>query len=50
MEVQRRNEQGVWEIHEARPGQRVELRSLGASLDVDVVLQNPLEAPPATSD
>ena len=48
-EVQRRNEQGVWEIHEARPGQQVELLSLGVRLDVDAVLENPLEVPPATT-
>jgi Uma2 family endonuclease len=48
-EVQRRNEQGVWEIHEARPGQQVALLSLGVRLDVDAMLANPLEAPPATT-
>lgn len=48
-EVQRRNEQGVWEIHEARPGHQIELLSVGVSLDVDALFENPLEAPPATA-
>lgn len=42
IEVQRRGESGQWEIWEARRGQSIELKSLGISLSVDVVYQNPI--------
>lgn len=42
VEVQRRNERGVWELHFAGPGERYELASLGLSLSVDAVYANPL--------
>jgi Uma2 family endonuclease len=42
VEVQRRNERGVWELHFFGPGERVELSSLGASVAVDAVYENPL--------
>ena len=45
IEVYRRTEAGRWELLEARPGELVELRSLGISLDVAAVYANPL-APP----
>lgn len=44
IELQRRNDRGVWELHEARPGDRLELVSLGISLDVAAVFRNPLES------
>ncbi|MBL8917982.1 MAG: Uma2 family endonuclease [Myxococcaceae bacterium] len=42
VEVQRRNERGIWELHFSGPGERVELTSLGVSLAVDAVYANPL--------
>lgn len=42
VEVQRLNEQGIWELHFAGPGQAVELRSLGLSISVDRLYANPL--------
>lgn len=42
IEVQRRGESGQWEIWEARRGESIELRSLGISLSVDAVYQNPI--------
>lgn len=47
IEVQHRNESGVWELHEARPGERLTLESLGASLDLAAIFENRL-APSAT--
>ncbi len=44
VEVMRRNDQGVWELHEARKGERFTLASLGVSLDVASIYANPLEA------
>jgi hypothetical protein len=44
IEVYRRNDEGGWVLYEARPGERLELRSIGVSLDVSAVYQNPLEA------
>lgn len=49
IEVQRKNERGNWElVAEARRGQRAELESIGAVLDVDAIYANPLE--PRASD
>jgi Uma2 family endonuclease len=45
IEVYRRTEAGRWELLEGRPGERVELRSLGISLDVAAVYANPLTPP-----
>jgi Uma2 family endonuclease len=42
VEAQRRGEGGRWEIVEARPGQTLELTSLGVTLDVAAVYANPL--------
>lgn len=44
IEVYRRNDDGGWVLFEARPGERLELRSISVSLDVDAVYENPLEA------
>ncbi|HMA92897.1 MAG TPA: hypothetical protein VKP30_09430 [Polyangiaceae bacterium] len=44
IEVYRRNDEGGWVLYEARPGERLELRSIGVSLDVSAVYENPLEA------
>lgn len=43
IEVHRRAESGRWEILEARPGETIELVSLGARLDVAAIYANPLE-------
>ena len=42
IEVHRRTESGRWEILEARPGESIELSSLGIRLDVAAVYANPL--------
>ncbi len=42
VEVQRRNERGVWELHFFGPGEKLELSSLGVSVSVDAVYANPL--------
>jgi len=42
VEVYRRTEAGRWELLEGRPGDRIELRSLGISLDVAAIYANPL--------
>lgn len=42
VEVYRRNEQGRFEIIDARPGQQFELTSVGAAIDVSVLYANPL--------
>ena len=44
IEVHRRSESGRWEILEARPGESIELASLGIHLDVAAVYANPLAA------
>ena len=43
IEVHRRAESGRWELLEARPGETIELVSLGARLDVAAIYANPLE-------
>ncbi|MFZ5893787.1 MAG: Uma2 family endonuclease [Myxococcota bacterium] len=43
IEVYRRNEQGRFELFEARSGENIELASVGVSLSVDAVYENPLE-------
>jgi len=48
LEVQRRSERGVWELVEARVGERLELLSLGVVLDVAELFRDPLAA--AASD
>ncbi|MEN9578456.1 MAG: hypothetical protein RJA70_1465 [Pseudomonadota bacterium] len=42
VEVQRRNANGHWEIHEFGPGKHAALESLGISLAVDALYENPL--------
>ena len=42
VELQRRNPSGSWEIVEARPGQILELASVGVGLDVGAIYLNPL--------
>jgi Uma2 family endonuclease len=42
IEVQRRNEHGIWEIHDAREGEICELVSLGVRLDVRAIYEDPL--------
>jgi len=42
IEVFRRAESGRWELLEARPGETIELASLGVQLDVAAVYANPL--------
>lgn len=42
IEVHRRNERGHFELFEARKGQHVELASLGISISVDAVYEDPL--------
>ena len=44
IEVFRRAESGRWELLEARPGETIELASLGVQLDVAAVYANPLGA------
>jgi len=44
IEVHRRTESGRWELLEARPGETIELASLGVGLDVSAVYANPLAA------
>lgn len=43
VEVQRRNERGIWELHFFGPGDHVELNSVGARLSVDALYANPLQ-------
>lgn len=43
VEVQRRNERGIWELHFFGPGEHVELSSVGARLSVDALYANPLQ-------
>lgn len=45
VEVQRRLDSGRWELLEARPGETIELSSLGVRLDVSAVYANPLAGP-----
>lgn len=47
LEVQRRSERGVWELVEARVGERLELQSVGVVLDVAELFRDPLGASPA---
>ena len=42
MEVYRRTKNGRFELFEARPGETIELASIGARLDVSAVYANPL--------
>ncbi|HEU4406528.1 MAG TPA: Uma2 family endonuclease [Polyangiaceae bacterium] len=42
IEVMRRGERGVWELHEAGAGETVELASLGVRLSVDAIYEDPL--------
>jgi len=42
IEVFRRNERGNFELIDARKGERVELASLGVTLDVDAIYADPL--------
>jgi len=42
IEVHRRTEGGRWELLEARPGESIELASLGVHLDVAAIYENPL--------
>jgi Uma2 family endonuclease len=42
IEVHRRTETGRWELLEARPGETIELSSLGVRLDVSAIYANPL--------
>lgn len=42
VEVYRRGQSGRWELLEARPGESIELASLGIRLDVAAVYANPL--------
>jgi Uma2 family endonuclease len=44
IEVHRRTEGGRWELLEARPGESIELSSLGVRLDVAAIYENPLAA------
>jgi Uma2 family endonuclease len=44
VEVYRRNEHGRFELFEARPGEPLELSSVGAALDVRALYENPLAA------
>jgi len=43
VEVYRRGEGGRWELREARPGEAIELGSLGVTLPVSAIYANPLE-------
>lgn len=44
LELFRRNERGIWELHEAGAGETIELVSLGVRLSVDAVYDDPLAA------
>jgi Uma2 family endonuclease len=44
IEVHRRADSGRWELLEARPGESIELASLGVRLDVASIYENPLAA------
>ena len=44
VEVQRKNERGIWELHFFGPGERLELTSLGVTLSIDALYANPLQA------
>jgi Uma2 family endonuclease len=48
IEVHHRTESGRWELLEARPGETIELDSIGARLDVSAVYANPLEGTATT--
>ena len=47
LEVRRRNDRGVWELVEARVGERLELMSLGVVLDVAELFRDPLASAPS---
>jgi Uma2 family endonuclease len=47
LEVQRRSDRGVWELVEARVGERLELMSLGVVLDVAELFRDPLASAPS---
>jgi Uma2 family endonuclease len=49
IEVHRRAESGRWELLDARPGETIELVSLGVRLDVAAVYANPLDEAAARS-
>ena len=42
IEVYRRTDRGSWELRDARPGDRIELVSLGIAMDVATIYANPL--------
>jgi Uma2 family endonuclease len=42
IEIMRRGERGVWELHEASAGETIELASLGVKLSVDAIYEDPL--------
>lgn len=44
LELFRRNERGIWELHEAGAGETLDLVSIGVKLSVDAVYDNPLAA------
>jgi Uma2 family endonuclease len=44
VEVQRRNDRGVWEIHSFVSGEIIELASVGIRIPLDSVFVNPLES------
>lgn len=43
IEIYRRTDRGSWELRDARPGDRIELVSLGIAIDVAAIYANPLE-------
>lgn len=49
IEIMRRGERGVWELHEASVGESIELASLGVRLSVDAIYEDPLATAPAGS-
>jgi Uma2 family endonuclease len=49
IEIMRRSERGVWELHGAGAGESIELASLGVRLSVDAVYEDPLAPATATA-
>jgi len=49
VELLRRSAGGIWELHEARPGDRLTLTSVGATLEISALFHDPLGAPPGAS-
>lgn len=49
LELFRRGASGLWELHEAGPGETLTLASLDVTLATDQVYRNPLAVPPAAS-